>query len=318
MRLATWTTVAAMAVLLVPSADAQRKRDKDRDRDRDRDDEEFVSRIDTTIAFDRDGTVALSAMSGEIIVNTWNRSEVKVKASSERGEIRFEASRSRLDMSMRTRGSRSGDTRYELTVPENARVLSQSISGEISLRGIKGEATAHTVSGDIDVADMGSRLDVSTVSGSARIIGVAGRVEVNAVSGDLELARITGEIDASTVSGEISIEGARSSYMHAESHSGDISFAGTIDPAGRYELSAHSGNIMLTLPESASGVLDLETFSGEIESDFTMTLEPGRQRGGRQRRMSFKIGKGGARISAQTHSGNITIGRGTSRNKQED
>ncbi|MBA3559744.1 MAG: hypothetical protein H0W30_14250 [Gemmatimonadaceae bacterium] len=43
-----------------------------------------------------------------------------------------------------------------------------------------------------------------------------------------------------------------------------------------------------------------------------MILQPGSQNGGR-RRMAFKIGNGGARISAQTHSGNITIERGTGR-----
>ncbi|MGI9076518.1 MAG: DUF4097 family beta strand repeat-containing protein, partial [Gemmatimonadaceae bacterium] len=302
MRYSAWITAAALAVVLAPSVDAQRKRDKGRDRDRD--DEEYVTRIDTTFAFDRDGTVALSAMSGDIVVTSWNRPEVKVRAHSERGQILFEASRSRVDMSVRTRG-RSGDTRYEVTVPEGARVLTQSISGEISLRGIRGESTAHTVSGDVDIADMGSRLEVTTVSGSARIVGVDGKVEAEAVSGDLELERIRGDVDASTVSGEITIDGARSKYVHASSHSGSVSFSGAIDPSGRYELGTHSGNLQLMLPASAAATLDLETFSGEIESDFQMILEPGNQNRGR-RQMAFKIGKGGARISAQTHSGNIT------------
>lgn len=313
MRPGLWIMGAALAVLLVPSADAQRKRDKDRDRDRDRDDEEYVTRIDTTFAFDREGTVALSSMSGEIAVTSWNRAEVRIKAYSERGQILLESSRSRIDMSMRARGGRVGETRYDVTVPTGARVLTQSISGEISLRGIKGESTAHTVSGDVDIADMGARLDVTTVSGSARIVGVAGKVEVDAVSGDLELERITGDIDASTVSGEVTIDGARSKYVHASSHSGNVSFSGTIDPAGRYELETHSGNVQLMLPATVAAMLDLETFSGEIESnDFQMILQPGSQNGGR-RRMAFKIGNGGARISAQTHSGNITIERGTGR-----
>ena len=308
MRPTAWIMSAAMAVLLAPSADAQRKRDKDRDRDRD--DEEYVTRIDTTFAFDRQGTVALSSMSGEIEVTSWNRAEVKIKAYSERGQILLETSRSRVDMSIRGHGSRSGETRYEVTVPEAARVLTQSISGGISLRGIKGESTAHTVSGDVDIADMGARLDVSTVSGSARIIGVDGKVEVDAVSGDVELERIKGDVDASTVSGEITIDGARSKYVHASSHSGNLRFSGSIDASGRYELGTHSGNLQLMLPASAAATLDLETFSGEIESDFQMTLEPGKQNGGRKR-MTFKIGSGGARITAQTHSGNITIERGT-------
>ena len=65
--------------------------------------------------------------------------------------------------------------------------------------------------------------------------------------------------------------------------------------------------------------LSLQTYSGDIESAFPMTLQPGenirRQRG---RRMEFTVGGGGARVSITTFSGDITIERGVARSTREE
>jgi hypothetical protein len=61
----------------------------------------------------------------------------------------------------------------------------------------------------------------------------------------------------------------------------------------------------------------VQTFSGEVNSDFPMTLQPGSRSGNRGRGMQFTIGGGGARISAQTFSGDITIERSSGSNREE-
>jgi hypothetical protein len=48
------------------------------------------------------------------------------------------------------------------------------------------------------------------------------------------------------------------------------------------------------------------TYSGSIESDFPITLKPG-EHGIGTRRFTFEIGKGDARISAESFSGDVTI-----------
>ncbi len=74
----------------------------------------------------------------------------------------------------------------------------------------------------------------------------------------------------------------------------------------------------LLIPAGLNANLSLETFSGEINSAFPMTLQPGdnitRRRG---KRMNFTVGGGGARITVGTFSGNITIERGGRSNKEE-
>jgi hypothetical protein len=48
-----------------------------------------------------------------------------------------------------------------------------------------------------------------------------------------------------------------------------------------------------------------------------MTLEPGARTGERGKGMRFTIGGGGARISAQTFSGDITIERASGASREE-
>jgi hypothetical protein len=48
-----------------------------------------------------------------------------------------------------------------------------------------------------------------------------------------------------------------------------------------------------------------------------MTLQPGSRSGGRGKGMQFTIGGGGARISAQTFSGDITIQRASGASREE-
>jgi len=92
---------------------------------------------------------------------------------------------------------------------------------------------------------------------------------------------------------------------------------GGIDPSGRYEFSAHSGDIRLGIPGNTSAQLSVSTWSGALDSpDFPITLRPGEHSvgSGQAKRFTFDIGGGAARISAETFSGDITISsRGSSR-----
>jgi hypothetical protein len=65
------------------------------------------------------------------------------------------------------------------------------------------------------------------------------------------------------------------------------------------------------IPADAGAIVSLETFSGNVDSDFPVTLESGRSRSGHESRFEFRVGKGGARIVAETFSGDIRIQRST-------
>ena len=63
-------------------------------------DYERRTRIDTTVRLDRGGAVDLSLISGKIRVTGWDRQDVKVSATIDRGTLRFDANSSRVTLSV--------------------------------------------------------------------------------------------------------------------------------------------------------------------------------------------------------------------------
>ena len=263
-------------------------------------------RIDTTVAFDRRGVIELQG--GDIEVTGWSRNEVKVLATTEHGELVFSPGASRITLSARMRRGRLGTTKFQLSVPAGTRVVARTMSGDIIITGVKGEVEASTMNGDIDVADAAERIDITNASGDITLRGSSGTTRLRALSGEIDVRDVAGDLEVETVSGEILMSGITSKFVRAESTSGDVEYAGTVDPAGRYELRSHSGDLRVDIPESASACVDVETFNGEIESDFPITLQPNERSGSaRHQRFDFKIGTGQARISLDSFSGEIRI-----------
>jgi len=268
-------------------------------------DDDYRSRLDTTLAFDKRGTVTLELQQGEIIVRAWNRPQIQIRAYSERGTIRLDASPMRVALDLgRDRG---GDSHFEVTVPEGARVNAQTIGGDITIHGTKGAVEAQTQSGDVDVQDAAELVDLSSVSGDVRATTLSGDIQARVVSGDVELTDLTGDIEAGSVSGDVMIRDATSKFVRAKSTSGDVSFDGAIDPNGRYELGSHSGEVEISIPDGASATFTVSTYNGTIDSDFPITLRPGEHGIGATKRITFEIGKGDARISAESFNGDVTI-----------
>ncbi|HVZ48084.1 MAG TPA: DUF4097 family beta strand repeat-containing protein [Gemmatimonadaceae bacterium] len=285
--------------------------------------QEPAARIDTTFAFDRNGWVDATAISGTIVVTGWTRPEARVVARTDRGLIEPTFSRARITLSPRPeRYSRSrsgmGETYYELSVPVGTRVMVNATSGNIRVRGTAAEVQASTTSGNIEIVDAADRIVAQTTSGDIRLNKIRGRTRVGVTSGDLELDDITGSLEVRSVSSDMKIRHVDVDDLRIGTTSGNITFDGAIDPHGTYEISSHSGDVQFEIPAGAGAALSLQTFSGEIDSAFPMTLQPGQNlRRARGQRMEFTIGNGGARIAITTFSGDITIARGPARSRED-
>ena len=183
------------------------------------------------------------------------------------------------------------------------------------MRGTRGPVEAHAQNGDIDVDDVATRLDITSLSGDVTAKNIGGDVTANSVSGEVHLSDVRGSVEVASVSGDVDLRGIVAKSVHAKTTSGQVRFEGSIDPAGRYELVSHSGDIGLRIPRDASAQLTVSTWSGSIDSQFPIILRPGEQNIGvtKSKRLTFEIGGGGARITVEAFSGDITIsssGRG--------
>jgi len=272
----------------------------------------YRSQIDTTVRLDKGGTVDLGLISGNIRVTGWDRQEVKVTASIEEGLLRFDANSSRVTLSVersdedRHRNRHNvGEARFDVSVPRGTKLLLEAVSGDVVATGSQGEVDANSVSGDVRVTDAVREANVQSVSGSVTANRINGDLRAESVSGDVRAEEISGKIEANTVSGGIRLIGAKSRDVRTETVSGDIIYTGTIEPSGRYDFESHSGTVRMNIPRSSGAQVSVETFSGDVSTDFTATMQPANRR--RNGHFEFTIGDGRARITAQTFSGRIEI-----------
>lgn len=273
------------------------------------DSRQSTTRIDTTFAFSSDGTVDLTSFNGDIVVTGWNRKEARVKASADRGSLRFRFTSSRISVETDVYRGRTGESTYEVTVPEGVRVVLRSMQGDLSVRGVKGSVDLHTNNGDVEVVDATGSVEMVSLSGDAVGMRIRGDVDATSLSSSVRLTDVQGSVvKAESTSGSIELINIVSPDVEASTVSGEVEFIGPLDPKGRYDFQSHSGGVTLTIPPTSSARFSVETFNGEVDSDFPFTLQPNRERRQGQR-LEFSVGAGEARVSAESFSGGIVIRR---------
>ncbi len=271
--------------------------------------------LDTTFRMERGGLVDLELFSGHITVIGTTGNQVRIHAETEEGDIVLRASPTLASLSVEYERRPRGETRFEVSLPAGVRVDMEALSGNLVIRDVSADVNASTVSGNIEVTNVGGRTRIEAVSGHIKATGLRGGVNVDATSGVITISDVDGEVIVDNTSGSITLTNIRSSHVRAESVSGGVRFQGTIEPTGRYDFASHSGSVRLELPASTGAQLALSTWHGSISSDFPITLDP-RSRAS-EKRLDFRLGNGGARVTAETFSGSIFITRGTARDQQE-
>ena len=282
--------------------------ERDRERAQERRERDAAGALDTVVAFDARGTLTVGCAGGDVTVTGTERNEIRVRARTERGAIRFTSSGS--NATLESAQSRScSDAKFEVSVPAGIRLVANTWSGSLTVRGVRGDIEAHAQSGDVEVRDAGDRLEIQTLSGDVSVQGVRGESSIHTLSGEVVLTGARGDVEVETVSGDIELQDVVAKQVRTNSTSGNLTFAGAIQAAGRYEFKTHSGELTLKLPPSIGAQLSLSTFSGEIESDFPITLKAGDHGIGaaQAKRLNFSIGQGTARIIAETFSGDVTL-----------
>jgi len=296
---------AALLPLLLPLAGAAAQQPDDRGK--------FRTWIDTTVAFERDGFLDLTEIAGDVVVDTWDRDEVRVRAWAERGRVESSLSRSRVLLrTLRGTGRNVresvGESGIHVTVPAGARLKLTTSAGDLRVSGVRGELEAATTAGDVTVADGAGLTSIGTVAGDVSVRGLAGDLVVKTTSGTVEVRGVEGEVRIGTVSGDVTVLDAASRAVTARTTIGDVTYDGPFARGGRYEFATHSGDVRLVLPAGVNAEMTMQSFSGSMDTDFPVTLA-GARSATRPRTLEFVIGEGGARVRAETFSGDVVLRR---------
>jgi len=247
--------------------------------------------------FAPDGEVSIESRNGRIVIEAWDRSQVRVQitrtvraADDQQAQALLKELRAdvvltpgRLEIVSRYPKRRENvglwdflgrkvaamDIHYYLQVPKSTTLTLQTTNGEIRVRGTSKSVEAATTNGDV------------------RVSGAGGPIEIETTNGALELTAITGDVSGKTTNGSIRAE------------------IGSLAADGNVELETTNGNVAVFLPPSLAATVTASTTNGKVTSSFPLTLSGA---------MSSKSirgtigGKGkGAALAFATTNGNIQL-----------
>jgi len=208
---------------------------------------------------------------------------------------------------------------YEIVVPTETRLRSNTGSGEQNINGLRGPVEASSGSGSLRLTNIGDAIRASTGSGHITLDGVKGEVHASTGSGQIQATGVAGGLHASTGSGSVTLRQTAPGDVEVNTGSGTLELEGVhghvraqtasgnivVEGEGQesWRLSTASGNVTVRLPGQQGFTLRAHTVSGGIHTDREMTVQGSLSK----HELEGKVGDGGFLLDVSTVSGNIRV-----------
>lgn len=261
-------------------------------------------RTDTTLTVQPGTRLALHAMGGDVVVRTWDRGQVRIRAShSANTSVRIRDNGAVLRLEAEGRMGMPGRTDFDLTVPAWMAADLDGMNFSVEVDGVA-SVKASTLNGDL-IARRAGEVSFNTMNGDIRVEDARGRLSLSTVSGRIEVQGASGDISAQAVSGHIGLYRIESSRVEASSVSGQVIYSGSVRDNGSYALGTHSGAVTFALPAGANATVNTSTMTGGLNASFTLPSLDQRSRG----RTQIRFGNGSASVDLESFSGDVRLVR---------
>lgn len=201
--------------------------------------------------------LVIDVRSGTVEVRTGRAGRAVVTLDGDRAD-EWDIAQLGDSLSIDRHGSRAKAMRIFVEAPAGTDVEVKTVSADTTLGGVLGAARIHTVSGDVRI-DSVSRLDIDSVSGDVRVIAVTGDASITAVSADIDVRDVGGRLSACTSSGDVRMATVGDD-MTIGTASGDVRVerAG----GSSIGVKCVSGDVTIGLPAGIRVQPDISTLSG--------------------------------------------------------
>ena len=228
--------------------------------------------------------IQLNTIDGSCTVKAYKGEEIKVRFTHSYSNTTFEPQfleeGDTLVLKEKFHVSGSGESSWELEVPENTEIKFATISGDFSITGLNGKLEATSVSGTVTAKNCSGELELKSANGGLEMENLSGNLIVSGSDSDMSIENATGNIEIRTHNGDLEAEKLEGSIM-VKSPSGDVTLN---DCKGRFDIrtasgdieafniliekksmfKAASGDIEITLAKNTAHDLVLDTASGNI------------------------------------------------------
>jgi lia operon protein LiaG len=212
-----------------------------------------------------------------------------------------------------------------VVVPRGKNVELHLAAGKVAVNNVEGDLNIDAASAGVTSTNTRGELSIGVGSGAVQVTQSRGELSVSTGSGSVALGDVRGEqVSVETGSGEVTATDIRSAQLSVETGSGDIRVSNLVAPQVSLEtgsgavtadvsgelwsvnVETGSGDITLRVPPSLGAEVDIETSSGDIETDFEVAVT----RHARDH-MTGRIGDGRGKIEIETGSGTIKLVKNT-------
>jgi lia operon protein LiaG len=218
-------------------------------------------------------------------------------------------------------GGLDAHANLRITVPSGKRVAVYLAVGKVSVTNVEGDLWVDAASAPVTTSGTRGELNVDVGSGTVKVTQARGELSVDTGSGSVSVSDIRGEkVSIDTGSGDVTASHIRSNDLSVDTGSGDIEVTGLVTPQLSLEtgsgsvtadvqgeiwnvgVQTGSGDVALKLPPTLGADVDIETSSGDIETDFSVSVT----RHARDH-LTGRIGDGRGKIAIETGSGGIKL-----------
>jgi lia operon protein LiaG len=176
-------------------------------------------------------------------------------------------------------------------------------SGNVSAERIRGSLNVDTGSGDVTVTTVDGDLSIDTGSGNVRFTGAtSGNINVDTGSGDVTGTTVRStDLSVDTGSGNILLGAVTAPSLRLETGSGDVE-VDLLSDTDDINVETGSGNVTIGVPANFGSAIDVETSSGDVSTEMTITVTRRSED-----RLIGRIGDGQGRLHVETGSGDVTL-----------
>jgi len=249
-----------------------------------------------TFPFAPGGEVFIESQNGRIVVEAWDRSQIRVQI---------------------TRTVRAGNG-------ARARELMKGLRADVELRPnqLRIQSRYPRVRENLGIWDiLGGRVaalqvhyylqvprntsfTLETSNGEVRVRGTRGDVKVVTVNGDLEFTGVNGSLEIQTTNGEVRLTGIEGSAAAQTTNGGITAMFSSVPPRGVVDLGTTNGNVEVTVPKSLRALFEATTTNGRV----SITGFEIKTRGPiTSKSVRGIIGGGGANVTLRTTNGNVDV-----------
>ncbi len=231
-----------------------------------------TEKFDKTYPLNSNGRVSLSNINGSVVVEAWDRNEVKVEytkiaSTKERlaeVEIRIESRADHLTI----------ETDYDNWKSRSGEHWKQTGKLQVEFR--------------LMIPRTAFLNEIETVNGSVTASNFTNLTKISAVNGSVIATNLRGTTNLSTVNGEVTADFDR------------------LESGNKVTLSTVNGRVNLTIPSDANATINADTLNGNISNDLGLTVRKGKYIG---RDLYGRIGSGEVRIKLDSVNGGLSIRR---------